>query len=138
MPQGLMQIGAVAELTGLSLRTIRYYEEVGLVVPSARSQGGFRLYSASDVERLQVIMHMKPLDFTLDDMRDLLRLLEELDGNNDERQIAGFLERLAMFRAAADARVAHLREQLEVAESFAGQLRRELTRGRRRVAARRR
>lgn len=40
-----MQIGEVAERIGLSLRTIRYYEEVGLVVPSVRSQGGFRLYT---------------------------------------------------------------------------------------------
>ena len=46
-----MQIGEVAERTGLSLRTIRYYEEVGLAVPSARSQGGFRLYTEPDVGR---------------------------------------------------------------------------------------
>ncbi|SDJ14694.1 MerR HTH family regulatory protein [Lentzea albidocapillata subsp. violacea] len=57
-----MQIGE-AERIGLSLRTIRYYEEVGLVVPSARSQGGFRPYTEPDVQRLGVIMRMKPLGF---------------------------------------------------------------------------
>ena len=44
-----MQIGEVAERVKLSLRTIRHYEEVGLVPPSARSKGGFRLYTEADV-----------------------------------------------------------------------------------------
>lgn len=57
------QIGEVAERTGLSLRTIRYYEEVGLITPSARSQGGFRLYTEEDIARLGVVKAMKPLDF---------------------------------------------------------------------------
>jgi MerR family copper efflux transcriptional regulator len=138
VPDGLIQIGEVADRTGLSLRTIRYYEEVGLVVPSGRSQGRFRLYSPADVERLQLVKHMKPLDFSLDEMRDLLRVLDELAAEPDERTLAGLLERLAMFRAAADARVEILRGQLAVADSFADRLRRELSRGRRRVAERRR
>lgn len=75
-----MQIGEVAERTGLSLRTIRYYEEVGLVVPSARSQGGFRLYAEPDVDRLQLIKRMKPLGFQLDEMRDLLAILDPAPG----------------------------------------------------------
>jgi len=49
-----MQIGEVADRTQLSLRTIRHYDEVGLVPPSARSEGGFRLYTEADVERLNV------------------------------------------------------------------------------------
>ena len=67
-----MQIGEVAARTELSLRTIRHYEETGLVIPSARSQGGFRLYTETDVARLMVIRRMKPLGFTLEQMRDLL------------------------------------------------------------------
>jgi DNA-binding transcriptional MerR regulator len=59
-----MQIGEVAERTALSLRTIRYYEEVGLVPPSARTQGGFRLYTEADVERLLLVKRMKPLEFS--------------------------------------------------------------------------
>lgn len=55
-----MQIGEVAARTELSLRTIRHYEETGLVIPSARSQGGFRLYTETDVARLMVIRRMKP------------------------------------------------------------------------------
>lgn len=67
-----MQIGQVAARTELSIRTIRHYDEVGLVTPSARSSGGFRLYTEADVERLLVIRRMKPLDFTLIEMKDLL------------------------------------------------------------------
>ena len=74
-----MQIGEVAARTELSLRTIRHYEETGLVIPSARSQGGFRLYTEADVARLMVIRRMKPLGFTLDEMRDLLDATDRLD-----------------------------------------------------------
>jgi MerR family copper efflux transcriptional regulator len=68
-----MQIGEVAARTSLSLRTIRYYEEVGLAPPSARTTGGFRLYTEGDVQRLELIKQMKPLDFSLEQMRDLLK-----------------------------------------------------------------
>lgn len=75
-----MQIGEVAARTGLSLRTIRHYEEAELVIPSARSQGGFRLYTESDVARLAVISRMKPLGFTLEQMRELLEATDRLAG----------------------------------------------------------
>ena len=113
-PAGHMQIGEVAERIGLSLRTIRYYEEVGLAVPSARSDGGFRLYVNADVERLRVIMQMKPLGFSLEEMRDLLALLDA--GTDADPQ------RLAAFRARATERVATLRRQLRTAEEFAARL----------------
>ena len=64
-----MQIGEVAERTELSIKTIRHYDEVGLVTPSARSAGGFHFYTDADVQRLLVIRRMKPLGFTLDEMR---------------------------------------------------------------------
>ena len=66
-----MQIGQVAAQTQLSIRTVRHYDDVGLVTPSARSAGGFRLYTAADVDRLLVIRRMKPLGFTLAEMQDL-------------------------------------------------------------------
>lgn len=127
MSEPTMHIGEVAERVGLSLRTIRYYEEVGLISPSARSQGGFRLYLEADVARLQLVKDMKPLGFSLDEMRDLLGVLDQLD---DEPSMAGheqILERLAMYRVAADARCDALRGQLRIAESFAGTLRNRLS-----------
>ena len=54
------QIGQVAEAVGLSLRTIRHWEEVGLVLPSGRSAAGFRLYTDRDTERLRLLKKMKP------------------------------------------------------------------------------
>jgi DNA-binding transcriptional MerR regulator len=126
-----MQIGEVAEQTGLSLRTIRYYEEVGLVRPSARTTGGFRLYSESDLARLRLVRRMKPLDFSLEEMKEVLEALDALEnpGQSPEAR-AQVIDRLKMFREAAQARVEALREQLETAESFAADLRREFNRQR--------
>ncbi|WND34389.1 MerR family transcriptional regulator [Streptomyces sp. BB1-1-1] len=124
-----MQIGQVAERTGLSLRTIRHYEEVGLVVPSARSKGGFRLYTAADVDRLMVIRRMKPLDFSLDEMRDLLEITDRLAASEDpptgeEREL--LRERLDSYRKVADARCETLRARLAMAEDFAATLQQRL------------
>jgi DNA-binding transcriptional MerR regulator len=128
-----MQIGEVAERTGLSLRTIRYYGEVGLVTPSGRTRGGFRLYTGADVERLLLVKRMKPLDFSLEEMADLLGVLDRLPDAPPGRA-AELRDRLAMFEQAAMARCAALREQLEAAEDFAARLHRvwEVSRGRER------
>ena len=117
---GLLQIGQVAERTGLSLRTIRWYEEEGLVVPTARTAGGFRLYGEEDVARLEVVRRMKPLGFALEEMRELLTVLADLDAGTGDR--VQLLDRLRMFHEAATARVTALREQLAVAEGFAAEL----------------
>ncbi|MEU4570590.1 MerR family transcriptional regulator [Micromonospora sp. NPDC023956] len=124
-PGRFVQIGEAAERVGLSIRTIRHYEEVGLIVPSARSEGGFRLYTGADLDRLAVVRRMKPLGFTLDEMRDLLGLLDALDTAVSGDRTA-LRDRLATFHEAADARVAALRDELAVAEGFAGTLRARL------------
>ncbi|NUW06790.1 MerR family transcriptional regulator [Streptomyces sp. CAI-21] len=119
-----MQIGEVAARTELSLRTIRHYEETGLVTPSARSQGGFRLYTETDVSRLMVIRRMKPLGFTLDQMRGLLEATDRLDGDValDEGEREALLERVRTCRQAAAEQVEKLRVQLARAEEFADTL----------------
>ncbi|MGW0083898.1 MerR family transcriptional regulator [Streptomyces sp. NPDC003393] len=125
-----MQIGEVAARTGLSLRTIRHYEETGLVIPSARSQGGFRLYTEADVARLMVIRRMKPLGFTLDEMRDLLAATDRLDAGDGltDGEREELLARVREYEQAAQQRVADLRTQLARAEEFAGTLRTRLAR----------
>ncbi|MBM7508739.1 MerR family transcriptional regulator [Nocardioides salarius] len=117
-----MQIGEVATRTGLSLRTLRYYEEVGLVAPSARSAGGFRLYTALDVDRFELIKRMKPLDFSLEDMRGLLGVVDALDAEPDDAERARLLGELESLRAAAEERVDTLRTRLAWAEEFAAGL----------------
>ncbi|WP_435107164.1 MerR family transcriptional regulator [Nocardiopsis synnemataformans] len=124
-----MQIGEVAERTGLSLRTIRYYGEVGLVEPSARSRGGFRLYTETDVDRLDLVKRMKPLEFSLEETRELLEALDRLNSagtDQEERDRLG--ERLDAFEAAIAARCQALRDQLAMAEEFAGRLREQRNR----------
>lgn len=118
-----MQIGEVAERTGLSLRTIRYYEEVGLVVPSARSQGGFRLYQEREIERLRLIMRMKPLGFQLEEMRELLAILDPVPGAPELADPRG---RLAEFVEAAERSRDELQAKLRIADEFADTLRARL------------
>lgn len=123
-----MQIGEVAARTELSLRTIRHYEETGLVIPSARSQGGFRLYTETDVQRLMVIRRMKPLGFTLDQMRDLLDATDCLDADGElgDGEREALLERVRGYEQAATEQVEKLRVQLSRAEDFAATLRSRL------------
>lgn len=133
-PRDLMQIGEVAERIGLSIRTIRYYEEVDLVVPSARSEGGFRLYVEADVARLAVIKQMKPLGFTLEEMREVLAVLDALRNpsvDGPQRSPAGgarpeLVDRLVTFREAAQQRVVALEDELAIARQFADSLQDEI------------
>jgi len=123
---GLMQIGEVVERVGYSFRTIRYYDEMGLVSPTQRTPGGFRLYTDMDVYRLLVLKRMKPLDFSLDEMRELLSILDALDGRvASEVPREELFSKLDTFRAAADARVEQIRARLLMAEEFAQRLRDE-------------
>ena len=119
------QIGEAAEMVGLSLRTIRHWDEVGLVPPSGRSAGGFRLYTDSDVDRLRLAKHMKPMGFSLDEMRNLLETLDRLAAGPRSRERAHLLKRLAGFADLAEARCAGLREELAAAEDLASILKRE-------------
>ncbi len=115
------QIGEVAEMIGLSHRTIRHYEEVGLVPPSGRTSGGFRLYNDLDVDRLRLIMQMKPLGFTLDEMRELLDLQERVAAAAQPTDLD--LELLEAFARIADQRCDKLRRQLRQVENLSTVLR---------------
>ena len=97
-----MHIGELAERTGLSLRTIRHYDDVGLLPATARTDGGFRVYSEDDFERLSVIKQMKPLGFSLEEMADILELFSQQDaGAAGDRQakLAAYLEKAVAERA---------------------------------------
>ena len=118
----LMQIGELAERTGLSLRTIRHYDDEGLLTPSARSAGGFRLYSAADHDRLMVIRRMKPLGFSIDEMRELLTVVDAL-ADPDLPPDPEMRSRLTGFVTAAVERREKLRSQLAMADEFIDTLR---------------
>ncbi len=97
-----MHIGAVAEQTELSLRTLRHYDEVGLVRPNGRTSGGFRLYTPDDVERLLLIRRMKPLGFSLEEMRELLHLIDAEDKAPTEEKRRSLEEFIADARSRRD------------------------------------
>lgn len=118
-----MQIGEVADQVGLSLRTIRFYEETGLVIPSGRSVGGFRLYSETDVSRLQLIKRMKPLGFSVEEIGDFLVVLDALGSSDlDPGEHPDLLARLDEVRRGVDERIASLVAKVEQAREFALQL----------------
>src|SRR6476660_5462918 len=58
-PERLLRINEVAAELGLTTRSIRYYEEVGLLAPAARSDGDYRLYDPSDIDRLRFIKRLR-------------------------------------------------------------------------------
>lgn len=122
----MLQIGEVAEAVGLSLRTIRYYEETGLVPPSGRSSGGFRLYTERDVKRLLLVKQMKPLDLSLEEMGELFNVRDELvDPATPSARREELVDRLSMFAELADERCARLREQVAAGEQLSASLRAE-------------
>lgn len=123
--EDLHQIGEVAEQVGLSLRTVRYYEEVGLLSPPTRTSGGFRLYGERHLDQLRTIKQMKPLDFSIEEMRTVLRAREDLETATSARKRAAARGSLARFADLAGERCAELRGRLHSAEGFARQIRSE-------------
>jgi len=67
----LLQIGEVAEMLGITTRTIRYYEEFGIMAPPQRLEGGNRIYAKEDILRLKFILKLKELGITLKEMQEL-------------------------------------------------------------------
>jgi len=74
-----LQIGEVAERTGVTQRTLRFYEEKGLLKPPTRMEGGFRLYSEADVQRVEQIKRLQQLlGFTLAEIKEMVEAEEVL------------------------------------------------------------
>ncbi|GAA1476534.1 MerR family transcriptional regulator [Nocardioides aestuarii] len=111
-----MHIGEVAERTELSLRSLRHWDEVGLLRPSARTEGGFRLYTEQDVEKILLIRRMKPLGFTLEEMARAIRDIETVLDDGPDTGPAR--ERLAEVLADAATRREKLERQLAMADEF--------------------
>lgn len=120
MPEPMMHIGELAERTELSLRTIRHYDEVGLLKPSGRTDGGFRLYTERDCARLMLIRRMKPLGFALEEMAELLRIIDVLD---DDAGDPALRSQLQLFIERASEQRDKLQRQLDMADEFVDLLR---------------
>jgi len=90
MSAKVWKVGRLARETGLSIRTLHYYDEIGLLSPSGRTESGHRLYTPSDVARLQRIVSLRLLGFALDAIRECL----EDGGLSSSRVIALQIARL--------------------------------------------
>lgn len=76
IPLGFMSVGEVAKKIGVTVRTLQYYDKIGLLSPSAESEGGRRLYTDKDLVMLHQIISLKSLGFSLDDIKHCLISLE--------------------------------------------------------------
>lgn len=74
---GPLTIGALAKTTGTNIETVRYYERIGLLPAPARTAGNYRAYSASHLARLSFVRRARDLGFSLEAVRDLLRLNDQ-------------------------------------------------------------
>jgi DNA-binding transcriptional MerR regulator len=81
----LLKIGEFARLANTNLRTLRYYEELGLMKPAARSDGGFRYYRHCDLNRLNMIRSLQDLGLNLDRIREVLNI------RDPQQDRAGFM-----------------------------------------------
>ena len=89
----MIQIGDLASRAGVSTRTIRYYEELGMIVPRARSNGGFRRYGEDQLRRLEIIQSLKALGFELERIRELFCLRDNVEtGAELANAMVGLLE----------------------------------------------
>lgn len=70
----LLKIGDLAKRFGLNVRTLRYYEAIGLLPEPARTESGYRLYSAEDARRLQFVLQAKRVGFSLEEIRRIVQL----------------------------------------------------------------
>ena len=82
-----MRIGNLAERTGTTVATIRYYEQVGLLRPAARS-GGQRIYDNEDERRLALIRRCREFDLSIEEIRALLSLMHRRESCTEARRLA--------------------------------------------------
>ena len=122
----VMHIGDVAARTELSIRSLRHWDDVGLIRPSGRTDGGFRLYTPADVEKIMTIRRMKPLGFTLEQMSVAMRDIETLHDRNAQSRHAAARERLTALLSEAATRREKLERQLEMADEFLDRLHAQL------------
>ena len=122
----LARVGEVAERLGVSPRTIKYYEELGLVEPEARSPGGFRLYGEEDVLRLERILRMKGMGYSLAAIRELLAVRDAAREADKATILATVAERLKDREREVTARIRRMQEDLKRAEALREELQRDV------------
>jgi MerR family transcriptional regulator, thiopeptide resistance regulator len=122
-----LKVGELARRTRLTIRTLHHYDEIGLLRPSLHTESGHRLYTAGDVARLQQVLSLRQLGFSLEEIRDCLdrpdfsplevirrhvaRLREQIEL---QRGLCERLEALAYFASAGEVSAEDLLQTIEV------------------------
>ena len=107
-----LKVGELAKQTGLTIRTLHHYDEIGLLTPSHRTEAGYRLYDRDDLARLHQIQALKQLGFTLAEIGQTLASDGTALGAIITRQLAALdaqIERASRLRT----QLLHLEEQLD-------------------------
>ncbi|GAB4382277.1 MAG: MerR family transcriptional regulator [Elainellaceae cyanobacterium] len=99
-----LKVGDLAKQTGVSVRTLHYYDEIGLLSPSHRTEAGYRLYGEEDIIRLQQIVSLRQIGFSLEEIRECL----------EQRNFS--FDRVIQLHAA------RLREQIELSQKLLNRL----------------
>jgi MerR family transcriptional regulator, copper efflux regulator len=113
-----MNIGQASKASGVSAKMIRYYESIGLIPQSARRESGYRDYGSADLHRLGFIRRARDLGFSIEEIRQLLRLWSDQDRSSREvkdialRHIAELDDRARQLTEMADA-LRHLADACE-------------------------
>lgn len=118
VPTGPCTIGEAAEASGVSAKMIRHYESIGLIPSAARTEGNYRLYSASDVHRLRFIKRARSLGFPMKQIETLLGLWADPTRSSSE------VKTLALSHAAElDARIREMVDMRDTLTDLARQCR---------------
>lgn len=122
----LARVGEVAERLGVSPRTIKYYEEIGLVEPRERSPGGFRLYGEEGVRRLERILRLKDMGYSLAAIREIISVRDAAKEAAKTAVLSEVKERLEQQESDVAEKVRKMREGIERAEILRQELRNDI------------
>jgi MerR family copper efflux transcriptional regulator len=123
---GLTRVGEVADKLKVSTRTIKYYEELGLIKLGKRSPGGFRLYGEEAVERLRRILKMKGMGFSLTAVREILAVREVAEETDKVVVLNKVVKRLEEQEQEVAEKIRQMREEIGHAEDLVRELRRDV------------
>ncbi len=108
-----MNIGEVAQRSGVPAKTIRYYESIGLIQPAERTAGGYRIYNGRDLKTLQFIQRSRNLGFSVKQVGELLALWQDRGRNSaDVKAVA------RVHLSEIDKRMAELKEMRDTLEDL--------------------
>lgn len=110
---GFLTIGELSEKSGINVRTIKFWEEKGLVTPYRRTEGGFRLYRPSDVELIAFIRDLQAFNYSLAEIGPIVRMAGSNLGASEEELAGAPVEEVRKMKAALEFLVGRMREVRE-------------------------